>query len=61
VKYVDAALSESVLCRQAANALRDLCDANRVALAKHINAFAELHANLSRIPVCGLVFVGKSY
>ena len=39
------------LCRSAANALRDLCDANRAALAPHIGAFAELHAGLNDIPV----------
>ncbi|KAG2116287.1 hypothetical protein DEU56DRAFT_932400, partial [Suillus clintonianus] len=34
----------------AANALRNLCDANCAALAPHIGAFAELHAGLSGIP-----------
>lgn len=48
-----AALPELSLCLPAANALRDLCDANRAALAPHIGAFAELHAGLTGIPVSG--------
>lgn len=51
ISYVVAALTEPALCLPAANALRDLCDANRAALAPHISAFGELHANLSGIPV----------
>jgi len=51
ISYVVAALPEPVLCLPAANSLRDLCDANRVALAPHIGAFAELHAGLIGIPV----------
>ncbi|KAI0262791.1 ARM repeat-containing protein [Gloeopeniophorella convolvens] len=47
--YVAPALSDSALCLSAANALRDLCDANRVALAPHITAFGELHAGLSGV------------
>ena len=43
------ALSEPSLCLPAAIALRDLCDANRAALAPHITAFGELHAGLSRV------------
>ncbi|KAG1733765.1 armadillo-type protein [Suillus occidentalis] len=50
ISYVVAALPEPALCLPAANALRDLCDANRAALAPHIGAFAELHAGLSDIP-----------
>ncbi|KAL4071677.1 armadillo-type protein [Scleroderma yunnanense] len=50
ISYVVAALPEPALCLPAANALRDLCDANRVALAPHIGAFAELHAGLTGIP-----------
>ncbi|EPT00042.1 hypothetical protein FOMPIDRAFT_1163505 [Fomitopsis schrenkii] len=50
VSYIAAALPEYALCLPAANALRDLCDANRVALAPHINAFGELHANMTGIP-----------
>ncbi|KAG1850774.1 hypothetical protein C8R48DRAFT_778120 [Suillus tomentosus] len=50
ISYVVAALPEPALCLPAANALRDLCDADCVALAPHIGAFAELHAGLSRIP-----------
>ncbi|KAF8995387.1 armadillo-type protein [Cyathus striatus] len=38
------------LCLQAAVALRNLCDANRKALAPHIAAFGELHAGLESIP-----------
>lgn len=51
ISYVVAALSEPALCLPAANSLRDLCDANRTALAPHISAFGELHANLVGIPV----------
>lgn len=51
ISYVVAALSEPALCLPAANSLRDLCDANRTALAPHISAFGELHANLVDIPV----------
>jgi len=47
--YVVPALSDASLCLPAANALRDLCDANRSALAPHITAFGELHAGLSRV------------
>ncbi|KAF9228193.1 ARM repeat-containing protein [Gyrodon lividus] len=50
ISYVVAALPEPSLCLPAANALRDLCDANRGALAPHIGAFAELHAGLTGIP-----------
>ncbi|KAF8124319.1 armadillo-type protein [Boletus edulis] len=50
ISYVVSALSEPSLCLPAANALRDLCDANRAALAPHIGAFAELHAGLTGIP-----------
>jgi hypothetical protein len=34
----------------AANALRDLCYANRAAPAPHIGEFAELHTGLNGIP-----------
>ncbi|KAG9308679.1 armadillo-type protein [Chiua virens] len=50
ISYVVAALPEPSLCLPAANALRDLCDANRTALAPHMGAFAELHAGLTGIP-----------
>ncbi|KAI0247835.1 ARM repeat-containing protein [Lactifluus subvellereus] len=49
LSYVAPALSEPSLCLPAAIALRDLCDANRAALAPHITAFGELHAGLSRV------------
>ena len=55
ISYVVSALPEPSLCLPAANALRDLCDANRAALAPHIGAFAELHAGLTGIPVSGVV------
>jgi hypothetical protein len=51
LSYVVSALPEAQLCLPAAIALRDLCDANRSALAPHISAFAELHANIANIPV----------
>ena len=51
INFVVTALPETSLCLQAANALRDLCDANRTALAPHIGAFAELHAGLTGVPV----------
>ncbi|TBU41864.1 ARM repeat-containing protein [Dichomitus squalens] len=50
ISYVVSALTDSSLCLFAANALRDLCDANRTALAPHISAFGELHAGLTGIP-----------
>ena len=50
IAYVAAALHEPSLCLSAANSLRDLCDANRVALAPHIAAFGELHAGLVDMP-----------
>ncbi|KAG5640713.1 hypothetical protein DXG03_007470 [Asterophora parasitica] len=48
--YVASALTDPSLCLQAANALRNLCDANRKALAPQIGAFAQLHAALGSIP-----------
>lgn len=51
VSYTVAALQEPLLCLPAANALRDVCDANRSSLAPHIGAFAELHAGLTSVPV----------
>jgi len=51
IQYVAEALSESPLCLPAANALRSLCDANRIALAPHLHAFGSLHASLAIIPV----------
>ncbi|RPD63454.1 ARM repeat-containing protein [Lentinus tigrinus ALCF2SS1-6] len=50
ITYVVSALTDPQLCLFAANALRDLCDANRIALAPHISAFGELHAGLTGIP-----------
>ncbi|KAH9912340.1 ARM repeat-containing protein [Epithele typhae] len=50
ITYVVSALPDPTLCLFAANALRDLCDANRTALAPHISAFGELHAGLTGIP-----------
>ena len=51
ISYVVSALPEPELCLPAANSLREICDANRAALAPHISAFGELHANISGIPV----------
>ncbi|CAL1698588.1 unnamed protein product [Somion occarium] len=50
LSYVVSALTEPSLCLPAANTLRDLCDANRTALAPHIVAFGELHAQVANIP-----------
>ncbi|KAI0651047.1 ARM repeat-containing protein [Trametes meyenii] len=50
ITYIVSALPDRALCLFAANALRDLCDANRIALAPHISAFGELHAGLTGIP-----------
>jgi hypothetical protein len=55
ITYVVAALPEPSLWLQAANALRDLCDANRSVLAPHIGAFADLHASLTSVPVRAVV------
>lgn len=51
ITYVVSALTDPALCLFAANALRDLCDTNRTALAPHISAFGELHASLTGVPV----------
>lgn len=51
IQYVVEALSEPSLCLPAANALKGLCDANRMALAPHLHAFGALHASLANIPV----------
>ncbi|KNZ71941.1 Importin-13 [Termitomyces sp. J132] len=48
--YVASALTDPILCLQAAIALRNLCDANRKALAPEIRAFGQLHAALGSIP-----------
>lgn len=48
--YVVAALTDPSLCLQAALAMRNLCDANRKALAPQMGAFAELYAGLGSIP-----------
>ena len=50
ISYVVTALSEPSLCFPAANALKELCDANRTALAPHISAFGSLHAGIASIP-----------
>ena len=55
ISYVVAALPELVLCLPAANALRDMCNANCAALVLHIGAFAELHAGLNDILVREMV------
>ncbi|KAL0952434.1 hypothetical protein HGRIS_006706 [Hohenbuehelia grisea] len=49
VGYIATALSESTLSLWAANAMRDICDANRAALAPNLGAFAQLHAALADI------------
>ena len=59
VSYVVAALSEPLICLPAANSLKELCDANRVALAPHINSFGSLHAGLTSIPVRVLSYISK--
>lgn len=51
MNFVVQALGEPSLCFHAANALRDLCDVNRTALAGHISAFGELHARVPSFPV----------
>lgn len=56
ISYVAAALPEPSLCLPAANALRDLCDSNRAVLAPHIASFAELHAGLTDVPVCWILY-----
>ncbi|CAE6368411.1 unnamed protein product [Rhizoctonia solani] len=50
VGYVVAALEEPMVCGDAARALKELCDANRVRLAPHIQSFGELHQRLPQIP-----------
>ncbi|KAF8632069.1 hypothetical protein AX15_002067 [Amanita polypyramis BW_CC] len=50
LNYIVSALEDPGLCLHAANSLRNLCDANRKALAPHISAFGELHARIDNIP-----------
>ncbi|KAF9073098.1 ARM repeat-containing protein [Rhodocollybia butyracea] len=50
ISYVVQSLPDQMLSLQAASALRNLCDANRKALAPQIGAFAELHAGLAQVP-----------
>ncbi|EJD43963.1 ARM repeat-containing protein [Auricularia subglabra TFB-10046 SS5] len=50
INYVVGAIHEPALCLSATNALRDLCDSNRSALAPHIAAFGELYSKLDSIP-----------
>ncbi|KAM6493497.1 Armadillo-type fold [Amanita muscaria] len=50
LNYIIPALEDPNLCLHAANALRNLCDANRKALAPHISLFGELHARMDHIP-----------
>jgi hypothetical protein len=51
ITYVVSALSPStpILHHPAANALRDLCDANRAKLTPHISDFGQLYANIGGI------------
>lgn len=49
LNYIVVALEDPSFCLHAANALRNLCDANRKALAPHISAFGELHARIDNI------------
>ncbi len=51
LSYVVNALPNQSLSLQAGIALRNLCDANRKALAPQIAAFGELHNSLGSIPV----------
>lgn len=60
IQYVVEALSEPSLCLPAANALRSLCDANRIALAPHLHAFGALHASLANVPVRGQPILSPS-
>ncbi|KIM23910.1 hypothetical protein M408DRAFT_248853 [Serendipita vermifera MAFF 305830] len=46
VNYTVTALAEPSLCLQASMTLKELCDANRVMLAPHLNSFADLHRNV---------------
>ncbi|KAJ4473110.1 armadillo-type protein [Lentinula aciculospora] len=50
ISFVVQSLPDQMLSLQAASALRNICDANRNALAPQIGAFAELHAGLAQIP-----------
>lgn len=64
LSFVAEALDESALCLPAANALRELCDANRTKLADHIAEFGQLHARLPSMPVSLLLLVfphGSNY
>lgn len=61
VGYVVAALEEPGVCSDAARALKELCDANRVRLAPHIQSFGELHQRLPRIPVGSVLKIWESF
>ncbi|GJJ09063.1 hypothetical protein Clacol_003285 [Clathrus columnatus] len=50
VSFIINSLNEPALCFVSANSLKELCDANRTALAPHIAAFGNLHAGISAIP-----------
>ncbi|KAG6828197.1 hypothetical protein H0H92_008816 [Tricholoma furcatifolium] len=58
--YVAGALTDPSLCLSAATALRNLCDANRKALAPEIATFGQLHAALGIIPVSAFPRVSSS-
>jgi len=51
VNYVASAILEPSLCLGAATSLKELCDANRKALAPHVSAFGELYGRLGTVPV----------
>ncbi|KAF8511488.1 ARM repeat-containing protein [Hysterangium stoloniferum] len=50
VGLVVAALHVPSLCFPAANSLKEMCDANRIALAPHMAAFGDLHSGIAAIP-----------
>jgi len=46
VNYTVTALAEPTLSLQASITLKEICDANRVILAPHLNSFSDLHRNV---------------
>ena len=56
ITYVASGLNEPALAFRAATAFKDFCDANRITLAKHINMFGSLYADLGKVPVCTIFY-----
>lgn len=51
ISYVATGLNDDALALRAANAFKDLCDANRLTLARDITVFGHLYVGLGSVPV----------